>query len=88
MKMPQLMEEQGLPLVDNSKIGFLQSHLGFYTIKYHDKSVQFSPQSGPTLYNPMDCSTPGFPVHHQLPELVQTHVNRVGDAIRDICKEL
>ena len=28
----------------------------------------------------MDCSTPGFPVHHQLPELTQTHVNRVGDA--------
>ena len=30
----------------------------------------------------MDCSTPGFPVHHQLPELVQTHVHRVGDAIQ------
>ena len=35
-----------------------------------------------TLCNPMDCSTPGFPVHHQLPELTQTHVNRVGDAIQ------
>ena len=31
--------------------------------------------------DPMDCSTPGFPVHHQLPELAQTHVHRVGDAI-------
>ena len=30
----------------------------------------------------MDCSTPGFPVHHQLPELVQTHVHRVSDAIQ------
>ena len=30
----------------------------------------------------MDCSTPGFPVHHQLPELAQTHVQRVGDAIQ------
>ena len=30
----------------------------------------------------MDCSTPGFPVHHHLPELVQTHVHRVGDAIQ------
>ena len=30
----------------------------------------------------MDCSTPGFPVHHQLPELVQTHVRGVGDAIQ------
>ena len=29
----------------------------------------------------MDCSTPGFPVHHQLPELAQTHVHRVSDAI-------
>ena len=28
----------------------------------------------------MDCSTPGFPVHHQLPELAQTHVYQVGDA--------
>ena len=31
---------------------------------------------------PMDCSTPGFPVHHQLPELAQAHVHRVGDAIQ------
>ena len=34
-------------------------------------------QSYPTLCNPMDCSTPGFPVQHQLPELTQTHVHRV-----------
>ena len=32
--------------------------------------------------DPMDCSTPGFPVHHQLPELAQTHVHWVGDAIQ------
>ena len=46
--------------------------------------VQFSSaaQSSLTLCNPMDCSTPDFPVHHQLPELVQTHVHRVGDAIQ------
>ena len=30
----------------------------------------------------MDCSSPGFPAHHQLPELAQTHVHRVGDAIQ------
>ena len=30
----------------------------------------------------MDCSTPGFPVRHQFPELAQTHVHRVGDAIK------
>ena len=34
-----------------------------------------------TLCDHMDCSMPGFPVHHQLPELTQTHVHRVGDAI-------
>ena len=45
-------------------------------------SVQFVAQSCPTLCNPMDCSTPGFPVHHQLPEFAQTHVHRVGDAIQ------
>ena len=39
-------------------------------------------QSCPTLCDPMDYSTPGFPVHHQLPELAQTHVHRVGDAIQ------
>ena len=34
------------------------------------------------LCDPMDCSTPGLPVHHQLPKLTQTHVHRVGDAIQ------
>ena len=48
------------------------------------QSVQFSSVAQPcqTLYNPMDCRTPGFPVHHQLPELAQTDVHRVGDAIQ------
>ena len=47
-------------------------------------SVQFSSiaQSCPTLCNPKDCSTPGLPVHHQLPEFTQTHVHCVGDAIQ------
>ena len=39
-------------------------------------------QSCLTLCNPMDCSTPGLPVHHQLPEFTQTHVHWVGDAIQ------
>ena len=39
-------------------------------------------QSCPTLCDPMDHSTPGFRVHHQLPEFTQTHVHRVGDAIQ------
>ena len=39
-------------------------------------------QSCRTLCNPMNCSTPGLPVHHQLPEFTQTHVHRVSDAIQ------
>ena len=39
-------------------------------------------QSCPTLCNPMDCSMPGLPVHHQLLEFTQTHVHWVGDAIQ------
>ena len=47
-------------------------------------SVQFSSvdQSCPTLSDPMNCTTPGLPVHHQLPEFTQTHVHRVSDAIQ------
>ena len=46
--------------------------------------VQFSSviQLCPTLCNPMDCSMPGFPAHHQLPELAENHVHRVRDAIQ------
>ena len=39
-------------------------------------------QSCPTICDPMDCNTPGLPVHHQLPEFTQTHVHWVGDAIQ------
>ena len=42
----------------------------------------FITKSCPTLCDPMDCSTPGFPVLHHLPELAQTLVHRVGDAIQ------
>ena len=47
-------------------------------------SVKFSSvaQSCPTLCDPMDCSTSGLPVHHQLPEFTQTHVHWVGDVIQ------
>ena len=47
-------------------------------------SVQFSSvaQSCPTLCGPMNRSTPGLPVHHQLPQFTQTHVHRVSDAIQ------
>ena len=47
-------------------------------------ALQFSSatQSCPTLCDPMNCSTPGLPVHHQLPLFTQTHVHRVSDAIQ------
>ena len=50
----------------------------------HLLSAQFSSviQSCPTLCDPMDCSMPGLPIHHQLPEPTQTHVHRVSDAIQ------
>ena len=46
--------------------------------------VQFSSvaQSCLTLCDPMECSTPGFPVHHELPQLDYTHVHQVSDAIQ------
>ena len=49
-----------------------------------ESRVQFSSvaQSCPTLCNPINCSTPGLPVHHQLPEFTETHVHRVSDAIQ------
>ena len=46
------------------------------------QSISSVTQLCPTLCNPMDCSSPGFPIHHQLPELAHTHVHRVGDAIQ------
>ena len=47
-------------------------------------SVKFSSvaHSCPTLCDHINCSTPGLPVHHQLPEFTQTHVHRVSDAIQ------
>ena len=54
------------------------------TVTDYFQSVQFSSvaQSCPALCDPMNCSTPGLPVHHQLPEFTQTHVHRVSDAIQ------
>ena len=51
---------------------------------HHGRWLKFSSinQLCPTLCDPMDCCTPGFPVNHQFPEFTQTHVHRVGDAIQ------
>ena len=64
---------------------FKREKIGYpNTMKNSLTSVQFSSvaQSCPTLCDPKDCSTPGLPVHHQLPESTQTHVHWVGDAIQ------
>ena len=52
--------------------------------KWSESIYQFSSvvQSCLTLCDPVDCSTPGVPVHHQLPELAQTHVHQLSDAIQ------
>ena len=71
-----------LPLSD---LFSLHSH-SYYSCYRTNKrtSVQFSSvaQSCPTLCDPMNRSTPGLPVCHQLPEFTQTHVHRVADAIQ------
>ena len=51
----------------------------FYYVHYQFSSVT---QSCPTLCDPINCSMPGLPVPHQLPEFTQTHVHRVSDAIQ------
>ena len=54
-------------------------------VKEESEKVGFSSVqslSCPTLCDPMNCSTPGIPIHHHLPEFIQTHVHRVGDAIQ------
>ena len=52
---------------------------GFLSI---GQSVSSVTQSCPTLCDPMDCSMPGLPAHHQLPKSAQTHVHQVGDVIQ------
>ena len=53
----------------------------YHAFLFYISSMQFS-QLCLTLCDPMNCSTPGLPVHHQLPEFIQTHVHRVSDAIQ------
>ena len=61
-------------------------------VRLAQENLQFSSftQSCPILCDPMNRSTPGLPVHHQLPEFTHTHVHRVGDATshRILCRPL
>ena len=54
----------------------------FFTTESPGKPISSVTQSCPTLCDPMNRSTPGIPVHHQLPEFTQTHVHWIGDAIQ------
>ena len=69
-----------------SSPGLLHCRQTLYCLSYQEShlSLQFSSisRSCPTLCSPMDCSTPGLPVQHQLPETTQTHTQRVRDAIQ------
>ena len=62
----------------------LYEHLQQEIIPLSCSKVQFSSvaQSCPILCDPMNCSTPGLPVHHQLLEFIQTHIHQVSDAIQ------
>ena len=71
-KLPPVSNDWSLPGYKN------QSHL----TPSWEKSVISVAQLCPTLCDPMGCSMPSFPVHHQLPELAQTHVHWIGDAIQ------
>ena len=55
---------------------------GRMRVRAWSDQIRSVPQSCPTLCDPMNRSTPGLPIHHQLPEFTQTHVHRVSDAIQ------
>ena len=72
------LEQRKIQHRTGAKVGWVQTSVDWI------EEGQFSSvaQSCLTLCDPMDCSRPGFPVHHQLPELTQTHFHWVGDAIQ------
>ena len=94
MKVKEESEKVGLKLkIQKTKITALGPITSWQTDEetvekvtglFLEAPVQFSSvaQSCPTLCDPMNRSTPGLPVHHQLPEFTQTHVHRVSDAIQ------
>ena len=69
-----------------STIQPLNNHSNMFNVNQATSPIQVQlnsvAQSCPTLCDPIAYSTPGLPVHHQLPEPTQTHVHRVGDAIQ------
>ena len=89
MRIPQTEDPGGLQFIGLQRVrhNWMTNTLLIILVYENCKwsvSVQFSSvtQSSPTLCNCMDCSMPGFPVYHQLPELAETHVHWVSDAIQ------
>ena len=76
---PGKHQEFSTKLHPSHPLSLWEREISYTWISWPSPSVQFS-HSVMSLCNPMDCSKPGFPVHHQLQELAQTHVHRVGDA--------
>ena len=73
----------GCPALSTSSAQALQRHCEEQRhLCLQGNSVSSVTQSCLTLRNPMDCSMPGLPVHHQFPDFTQTHVHRAGDAIQ------
>ena len=75
---------QGIFLIQGSNLGFPYWRQTVYHLNHQhlSQSISSVAQSCPTLCDPMNRSTPGLPVHHQLPEFTQTYVHRVRDAIQ------
>ena len=84
---PILLSCPSPPTLINTNLSSISVGLLFLLLLLHSHSSVFSSvaQSCLTFCHPMDCSTPGFHVHHQLPELIQTHIHWVGDAIQPSC---
>ena len=76
-----------VPDIHDGVITHLQPDILECEVKWASRSIRSDQirsvaQSCPTLCDPMNRSTPGLPVHHQLPKFTQTHVHRVSDAIQ------
>ena len=78
-EMDRFLENFNLPRLNQEEIEIMNKPVTSTEI---EAVIKFSSvtHSSPTLCNPMDCNTPGISVHHQLPELIQTHIHWISDA--------
>ena len=80
-KIPKAQDLRDLP-ASAAKQGLYHLYIAVYWLWREEQGFSSVAQSYPTLCDPMNCSTPGLPLHHQLPEFTQTNVHWVGDAIQ------